>query len=105
MSWPFDDPPNLGVITTVPVLEHGYPILLVTHDLDDGGWQFLCGTIDEPSLGRLVCLESILGIDEGMSVLADLPLGWLAWREDMGSPWRRELNPRSEEELSEQDDN
>ena len=35
-DWPFDHPPNPACITTRLVLEEGYPILLVTHDADDG---------------------------------------------------------------------
>ena len=27
----------------------GAPILLVTHDADDGSWQFLCGTTEDPA--------------------------------------------------------
>lgn len=42
-TWPFDDPPNRRCYTTVHVLENNDPILLVTHDADDGAWQFLCG--------------------------------------------------------------
>jgi hypothetical protein len=43
-DWPFEDPANTAAITTRLVLDDGAPILLVTHDLEDGGWQFLSGT-------------------------------------------------------------
>ena len=59
-KWAFADPPNLGVIPTVRVLEEGLPILLVTHDEDDGGWQFLCGTTNDAERGRIVGLDSIV---------------------------------------------
>ena len=54
-SWPFADTPNTASITTRQVLE-GAPVLLVTHDADDGSWQFLCGTTDDPADARIVGL-------------------------------------------------
>jgi hypothetical protein len=40
----------------VHVLEQGRPILRVSHDEDDGAWQFHCGSLHETEVGRLVCL-------------------------------------------------
>jgi hypothetical protein len=39
--WPFHDSPNVAVITLVQIIEQGHPVLYVTHDDDDGAWQFL----------------------------------------------------------------
>jgi len=97
-EWPFDDPPNVTTITTRQVLEDGYPILLVTHDEDDGGWQTLCGTSNDPDDGRVVGLDCMYNRDPSLGELADLPLGWRAWREDVTSPWVREPNPSDDEE-------
>jgi hypothetical protein len=88
-DWPFEDPPNMAVITTVKVLE-GYPVLLVTHDEDDGGWQFLCGTTNDSDDGRVVGLREMVRKDVSLKELADLPLGWRAWRSSTADPWRRE---------------
>ena len=41
--WPWDQPPNCAVVTLRAIVENGAPILHVTHDLDDHGWQFLDG--------------------------------------------------------------
>jgi hypothetical protein len=90
--WPFADPPNLGVITTVKVLDENKPILLVAHDQDDGGWQFLCGTSNDPGDGRVVGLDCIVAKDASLRELADLPLGWCAWRSSSSDPWQREPN-------------
>jgi hypothetical protein len=38
-DWPFEDPANTAAITTRLVLDDGAPILLVTHDLEDGGYD------------------------------------------------------------------
>ena len=84
----FSEPPNLAVITTNRVLE-GSPIVLVTHDEDDGGWQFLCGTTNDTADGRVVSLAGIVSLDASLEELADLPLGWSASRAKPGDPWVR----------------
>lgn len=86
--WPFEDPRNTAAITTRQVLE-GAPILRVSHDADDGSRQFLCGTTNETSDGRVVGLGGLCDRDPSLLELADLPEGWLAWRERPGAPWRR----------------
>jgi hypothetical protein len=49
-AWPFDQPRNCAVFTTRQVLEGAEPILHVTHDSDDHGWQFLGGEAREDQL-------------------------------------------------------
>ena len=95
-EWPFDDPQNLAVLTTVPVLE-GAPVLLVTHD-HDGDWQVLCGTTNEPEDGRIVCFGCAYQRNRSIAELADLPRGWRAWREDANAPWTREQKKLEEDE-------
>ncbi len=75
-DWAFEDGPNTATITTVKVLERRAPILLVTHDEDDGGWQFLCGTTNDDADARIVGLGTIVKWDPSVNELADLPLGW-----------------------------
>ncbi|HEX3197180.1 MAG TPA: hypothetical protein VHR39_06435 [Propionibacteriaceae bacterium] len=87
-SWPFADAPNTASITTCQVLD-GAPILLVTHDADDGSWQFLCGTTDDPADGRVVGLGQMCKRDATLTELADLPEGWRASRAAPGLPWQR----------------
>jgi hypothetical protein len=89
-QWPFEDPPNVAILTTANVLERGAPILLVTHDADDGGWQFLCGTTTDSKLARIVGLEEIVSKDRTVAQLANLPLGWRAHRKSIGAEWQRE---------------
>src|SRR5215470_14700765 len=89
MNWLFDDPPNVAVFTTKLIAAQQQPVLLVTHD-DDGAWQFL------PLKGELrirdaavVSLRSMIERDRTLAELADLPVGWRAWRESQDSPWLR----------------
>jgi len=85
----FKEDPHIGVLTTAPALS-GSLILMVSHDADDGGWQFLCGTTNDPTDGRIVHLEEIVAIDPTVNEVADLPLGWVAFRRSIGGEWTRE---------------
>jgi hypothetical protein len=89
-TWPFPDTPNTAAITTRQVLE-GAPILRVSHDADDGSWQFLCGTTDDPADARIVGLGRMHARDSTLGDLADLPEGWRAWRASPELPWTRGL--------------
>jgi hypothetical protein len=88
-EWPFVDPPNVTAISTVHILEGRLPILRVTHDIDDGIWQILCGTTNDPAEGRVLCLGCLFERDRSIGELADLPLGWIAWRVSRNDPWQR----------------
>ena len=96
MTWPFADTPNPASLTSVDILDRRMPIVLVTHDEDDGTWQFHSanGAPSSDSEARVVGLKTIVGIDPSVAVLADLPLGWRAVRADANAPWRRERPTR-----------
>jgi hypothetical protein len=87
-NWPFAVPPGGAALTTARVLD-GHPVLLVTHDRADGGWEFLCGTTDQAIAVRDVEMSRIVDNDPSLRELADLPVGWRAWRASPGEPWQR----------------
>jgi hypothetical protein len=91
-SWPFSDSPNLAVIVDRAILFRGKWVGYVSHDIDDGCWQFHTGEggAIEPQEAAVVCLGDMLELDPTLSELADLPLGWSAWRQSINSPWQRE---------------
>ncbi len=89
-NWPFDDPLNVAVFTVRSILKQGKPILYVSHDEDDGAWQFHTGREPKEEESSIVALKSIVKIDESIKELADLPYGWCAWRESVNDPWKRE---------------
>ena len=60
MDFPFYDAPDTASITCCHIVDDGKPILYVSHDEDDGMWQFLCGSTHETAEARLVSLEYIL---------------------------------------------
>jgi len=84
-------PPDDIAITTRQVMHGGWPILPVTHDADDGAWQFLNGRgdTDNTESAMVISAAGILGVDPAVAGLADLPLGWRAWRETPDDPWTR----------------
>ncbi len=88
-EWPFASPVNAVCFTTKRVMREGYPVLLVTHDAD-GDWQVLCGTTNDSDQAMLVCLGCAFERDRSIREVADLPLGWRAWRDAPGAPWERE---------------
>ena len=67
----------------------GAPILHVTHDADDHGWQFLDGGDVVMEDAAVVCLNEIVKLDPTVVEVADLPPGWAAWREAKDAPWQR----------------
>ena len=89
-SWPFADAPNVAVFTSKKILTGDDWIYYVSHDEDDGAWQFhpKSGPAAE-SDASVAGLKTILDLDPTVAEVADLPLGWCAWRERQESPWHR----------------
>jgi hypothetical protein len=88
-AWSFPDSPETEVITLDRILSADSPLLLVSHDLEDGAWQFLDGghVFEEDAV--VVAFGEILLFDPDLAELADLPIGWFAWRSAPGEPWHR----------------
>ena len=96
--WPYDQPRNCATFTMRQILERAEPILLVRHDEEDHGWQFIGNTDANMSDCRLVCLSHIVELDASVLEVADLLPGWQAVREYPGAPWnRRETPPESDD--------
>ena len=87
--WPFPDPEETEVVTLDRIVRREAPILLVSHDIDDGGWQFVDGNQVFEEDGEVVLLGEIAQLDPTVIDLADLPIGWHAWRPSRDQPWRR----------------
>ena len=90
-KWPFIDAENTAVFTTTDVMSGNHPVLYVSHDLDDGAWQFQSGSNSNDSEPKVVALHRIVKIDPSVASLSDLPLGWVAVRESAETPWQRFL--------------
>lgn len=88
-DWPFADPQNVAIFSTEAIVKHETPILFVSHDSDDGAWQFHSGKTIAETEPKIVSLKRIVEIDPSVKELADLPLGWIAFRESTNHPWQR----------------
>jgi len=90
-DWKFKDPPHTGVFTTKRVMSGEDSVTRVFHDIDDGAWQFHGPDESKREDLAYVCFHHIIDKDSTIKELADLPLGWCAWRENVIAPWIREL--------------
>jgi hypothetical protein len=88
-DWPFDQPRNGATITLRSIVLEGAPILYVSHDAADHGWQFPDGKPIDMANAALVGLGEIVSHDPSVLQLADMPPGWSATRETKDSPWIR----------------
>ena len=88
-DWPFESPPNVAVITSRKIMTGGDWIAYVWHDEDDGGWQFHGSEPTVVEDAAIIALGEILELDSSIANLADLPVGWEAWRETSDSRWER----------------
>lgn len=90
-QWPFADPPNVLVFTTVSIADCQTWVHYVTHDEEDGAWQFHPVSNSPPSESdaAVISLAHMLKIEPRIAELADLPTGWHAWRDTPEAPWQR----------------
>ena len=96
--WPFDQARNSTTVTMRQVLDGSEPILLVSHDAEDHGWQFIGSSDANVEDGRVACLGCVVGRDPSVLEVADLPPGWEAVRDSPKHPWqRRESVPRDDD--------
>jgi len=88
----FSDPLNTAVFTTKFVLNEKKEITYVSHEEEDGAWQFFSDDEFESfkDVAKIISLEQILKIDNTLYDLADLPLGYFATRESINSKWKIE---------------
>jgi len=90
-DWKFFDPLHTGVFTTKRVISGDDPIARVFHDVEDGAWQFHGQDESKSEDMTYVCLHHVVDKDPTIKHLADLPVGWCAWRDKVTTPWTREV--------------
>lgn len=101
-DWPFPVAVNTLTVCTKKFASGGFPALRVSHD-HDGGWQFLDATTEDPGEGVLLCIGCVFERDATLAELSDLPIGWSAYREEVGAEWERwEKSPDEDDEQDEE---
>ena len=87
--WPFDQSRDVVAITTRQVMHDGHPVLSVVHYSEDHSWAFLSGEPFDPADALVVRMQTVVDTDSTLHTIADLPPGWVATRESVGSKWLR----------------
>lgn len=88
-DWPFSEPESTEVITLDRILRGESHVRLVTHDADDGSWQYLDGEHVFEEDARVVTLRIMTELDSTLLALVSLPCGWYAWRDSVDDAWHR----------------
>ncbi len=89
MKTPFNEQENVAVFTCKHVLEDKADICYVSHDEEDGSWQFLCDADSHIAAeARIVSLKQVFDLDESIAQLADMPIGCAAIREKKNTAWK-----------------
>ena len=85
----FTEPENTACFVCDHVLSKQRPILFVSHEADDGCWQFLCGQNDHiESNIKIISLKQATEIDQTINDLFEMPLGIGAERVSINDKWQ-----------------
>ena len=85
----FKDSVNTAVFTTRFVVKDKKEITYVTHEIEDGAWQFFSNdNFDNfEDVAMIVGLGEIIDIDKTILDIADLPIGFTATRQSVNDKW------------------
>lgn len=92
-AWPFPEPHSRWVFTTRQVVEQKQPIRFAGRFRENGEWQFVCDTTEQPEDLVLATLGWALDHDPALARLAKLRPGECAARTGSGKPWKRGTMP------------
>ena len=88
-EYKFQDTENTACFVCDHVLNKERPILNITHDLEDGFWQFMCGQNDhDESNAKIISLKQATEIDNTINDLYEMPLGVGAERVSIKDKWK-----------------
>jgi len=87
----FEDSLNTAVFTTTFVVKYRSVITYVTHDAEDGAWQFFSNEHFDnyEDVAMIVGLGEIIEMDKSLLDIADLPTGYIATRQSLNDNWAR----------------
>lgn len=88
-GWKFSDSPHTGVFLSTAVHRRTEAVTYVSHDVEDGHWQFHGDSMSGGEPPVFSCFHHVVDSDRSIEELADLPLGWCAERRRPGEPWER----------------
>ncbi len=85
----FPDSLNTAVFTTKFIVQDKKEITYVSHDFEDGAWQFFSDdNFDNyEEIAMILSLDEIIQIDNSVLEIADLPFGSVATRKSKTDNW------------------
>jgi len=85
---------NTAVFTTSFVIVDKKPITYVTHEFEDGAWQFFSDDFfdDYEKVAKIVSLEEIIDLDPTIIDLAEMKEGQNASRNNPNEKWVIKMN-------------
>lgn len=85
-----EKPIETAVFTTKFVIEDKKTIVLVTHDIEDGAWQFFSDDYFEnfEEIAKIIGFQELINLDNSLLQIVDLPLGFCATRKDEFDNWK-----------------
>lgn len=86
-NFPFEEMSDTACIVCKHIVNGERPILFVSHDEDDGMWQFLCGESHGTDDAKVVALEEVFARDSSIGELCKMPCGYQATRDRADSAW------------------
>ena len=88
MTFVFKDAPNTACIVWYHVLAGKNPITFISHDEEDGMWQFLCSEDHTGEDACLISLAEAFKLDASIGQVADIPCGYAVERKDGLAGWK-----------------
>jgi hypothetical protein len=81
---------DIAVFTTKYVLEDKRIITYVSHEMEDGAWQFFSNDEfeDFSKVARVVGLNEIMDLDPTLRELVGMEIGYIATRNDLNDKWK-----------------
>lgn len=92
-NWKCPDDPHTRVFLSETVHSGTESVTYVSHDAEDGAWQFLGNRMSDGGGPVISCFHHPIDRDPSLAELADLPLGWYAERSNVGESWIRKRHP------------
>jgi hypothetical protein len=91
IEFKFKDKRTTLVLTIKQVMKEHKPVLFVSHNKDDGTWQFFSRDNFKMKDAVVVTLFEMTEKDPTLNELFDLPKGWQASRESVADAWIRTM--------------
>ena len=83
------------------VEKYGLSVMLVSEDDECPKFGYSIGLYRNFNHPEIIvfglCLKDVVERDPSVNDLADLPLGWRAWRENVSAEWRRDARISEEQ--------